>query len=118
MKKITFMKCFLPGDYGATFFEDIFATLPLLPLLQTFFEPFVGKSGKTGCHSRQTIFFFEKSGKIVRNIFQRNPKSEFMRHYCLLENTYGYSQVSKKNESGSIIINDCQLLSIVCYATL
>ena len=83
------------SDYGATFFEDIFATLPLLPLLQTFFEPFVGKSGKTGCHFYHFIFGGVKVVKVakitthqlfpgkpsfpllsrkVRNIFQRNPK--------------------------------------------
>ena len=35
---------------GATFSEDIFTTFVIFPLFQTLLEPFVGKSGKTGCH--------------------------------------------------------------------
>ena len=68
---------------GPLFSKIFLPLLPLLPLFQTFFEPFVGKSDKTGSHFYHFEIGCVKVAKVAKittyqnfpgNIFQRNPK--------------------------------------------
>ena len=62
--------------------------VPLLSLYQTFFEPFVGKSGKTGCSpvskKKESIFCIINGYQFLFIVFMQHFKNDCGQLYLIL----------------------------------